>query len=306
MNKKNILIVGGTGFIGYHLAKKAIQKKLIVTSISTKPAKKIRYLKKVKYIICDISHKKKLTKVIKKEYDYVVNLGGYVDHTNKKKTLNSHYIGCKNLADIFIKKFPKFFLQIGSCVEYGFNESPQNENMVTNIKSIKSTYGEAKLSATRYLIDLYKKKKFPTSILRLYLAYGPRQDQNRLIPITIMACLKNRIFKCSSGDQIRDFIHIDDVIRAIFKLIKSKKSIGQIFNIGSGKPMKVKSVIEQIRKISKGGFPQYGKIKLRKDEIKKLYPNIKKIKKEINLSPKITFNKGITSTIKYYKDNFLI
>ena len=45
MNKKNILIVGGTGFIGYHLAKKAIQKKLIVTSISTKPAKKIRYLK---------------------------------------------------------------------------------------------------------------------------------------------------------------------------------------------------------------------------------------------------------------------
>ena len=42
--------------------------------------------------------------------------------------------------------------------------------------------------------------------------------------------------------------------------------------------MKVKKVIEQIRKISKGGFPQYGKIKLRKDEIKKLYPNIKKIK----------------------------
>jgi len=55
-----------------------------------------------------------------------------------------------------------------------------------------------------------------------------------------------------------------------------------------------------------GGFPQYGKIKLRKDEIKKLYPNIKKIKKEIKLSAKITFNKGITSTIKYYKDSFLI
>ena len=87
MNKKNILIVGGTGFIGYHLAKKAIQKRLIVTSISTKPAKKIRHLKKVEYIICDISDKKKLTKVIKKKYDYVVNLGGYVDHTNKKKHL---------------------------------------------------------------------------------------------------------------------------------------------------------------------------------------------------------------------------
>ena len=65
MYKKNILIVGGTGFIGYHLAKKAIQKKFSVTSLSTKPAKKIRYLKKVKYIYCDISNKQKLKNVIK-------------------------------------------------------------------------------------------------------------------------------------------------------------------------------------------------------------------------------------------------
>ena len=88
MYKKNILIVGGTGFIGYHLAKKAIQKKFSVTSLSTKPAKKIRYLKKVKYIYCDISNKQKLKNVIKKRFQYVVNLGGYVDHSNKKKTLN--------------------------------------------------------------------------------------------------------------------------------------------------------------------------------------------------------------------------
>ena len=85
MNKKNILIIGGTGFIGYHLAKKAIQKKFIVTSISTRPAKKIRHLKKVKYVFCDISNKTKLNKVIKEQFDYVVNLGGYVDHSNKKK-----------------------------------------------------------------------------------------------------------------------------------------------------------------------------------------------------------------------------
>ena len=58
MNKKNILIVGGTGFIGYHLAKKAIQKKLIVTSISTKPAKKIRYLKKVNILFVIFQIKK--------------------------------------------------------------------------------------------------------------------------------------------------------------------------------------------------------------------------------------------------------
>jgi len=56
--KNNILIVGGTGFIGYHLAKKSLKKGWRVTSISSKPPKKIRYLPKVKYILCDITKKK--------------------------------------------------------------------------------------------------------------------------------------------------------------------------------------------------------------------------------------------------------
>ena len=59
--KKNILIVGGTGFIGYHLAKKSLKKGWQVTSISTKPPPKKRHLSNVKYIFCDIA-KKKLVK----------------------------------------------------------------------------------------------------------------------------------------------------------------------------------------------------------------------------------------------------
>ena len=102
--KKKILIVGGTGFLGYHLAKKSLQKKWSVTSISLSKPKKYRYLKKVKYIICDISKKESLKKKLNKNFDYVVNLGGHVDHSNKKKTYNSHYEGCKNLASFFLKK----------------------------------------------------------------------------------------------------------------------------------------------------------------------------------------------------------
>ena len=83
----SILVVGGTGFIGYHLAKKSLTKGWQVTSISSNPPKKIRYLSKVKYIICDITKKNLLKKNIKKSFDYVVNLAGYVDHSNKKKNL---------------------------------------------------------------------------------------------------------------------------------------------------------------------------------------------------------------------------
>ena len=135
----------------------------------------------------------------------------------------------------------------------------------------------------------------------MYLAYGPKQDTNRFIPIIIKGCLENKKFPCSNGNQFRDFIHIKDVIRAIFECLKNKNAIGEIINIGSGKPKKIKNIILLIKKIVKKGYPQFGKIKLRKDEILKLYPNINKARKTINWSPKVQFNKGLENTISFYK-----
>jgi len=301
-SQNNILIVGGTGFIGYHLAKKVLTKGWNVTSISSKPPKKIRYLSGVNYQFCDITNKKILKKKINKPFKYVVNLGGYVDHSNKKKTFKSHYYGCKNLAEIFLKKKLLSFVQMGSSIEYGNIRSPQKESSKVDPKFIKSIYGKAKLLSSTYLLNLFKRKKFPCTILRLYLAYGPRQDINRFLPIIINGCIKNKKFPCSAGNQLRDFVFVEDVVEAIIKSLTNKKARGQILNIGSGKPKKIINIIKNVKKISKGGQPQFGEIKLRKDEILKLYPSIKKTKKIINWRPKILFNKGLKLTIKFYHE----
>jgi len=302
-NKKNILIVGGTGFIGYHLAVKCLNKGWKVTSISTKLPKTIRYLSKVNYIICDIANKKSLVKKVKKNFDYVVNLGGHVDHSNKKKTFLSHYIGCKNLAEVFKKKNIKAFVQMGSCIENGKLKSPQIENLTSRSSSIKSIYGKAKLLSSIYLLKLYKNNNFPCVILRLYLAYGPKQDVNRFIPIITNGCIRNTTFPCSKGDQLRDFIYISDVVDAIIKSLRSKKAKGQIINIGTGKPKKIKDLINYIKKVTKGGQPEFGKIKYRKDEMIKLYPRISKAKNLIGWKPKVSFNNGLKRTIKYYYES---
>ncbi len=298
--RKKILIVGGTGFIGYHLSKASLKKGWKVTSISTKPPKKIRFLPKVKYIICDITNKKIINRKIKEYFHYVVNLGGYVDHSNKKKTFKSHYYGCKNLADFFLNKQLEAFIQIGSCIEYGRAKSPQTENKFSNPKFNKSVYGKAKLMSSIYLKKLFKKKGFPSTILRLYLAYGPRQDVNRFIPIIITGCIRNKPFPCSEGSQLRDFLHVKDVVNGIFKTLQNKRARGHIINIGSGKPRKIKEIIKLIKDKVKKGKPKFGKISLRKDEILKLYPSIKKAKKIIKWQPKISFERGLLSTISYY------
>ena len=301
MNNKKILIVGGSGFIGYHLAKRSLEKNWKVTSISSNSPKKIRYLSKVKYIRCDITNKKLLKKKIQEPFDYVVNLGGYVDHSNKKKTYKSHYEGCKNLAEIFLTKKLLSFIQIGSSLEYGISNSPQKEKIKCNLKSIKSVYGKAKLLSTLYMINLFKKKNFPATVLRLYQVYGPKQDTNRFLPITITGCLKNKKFPCSTGNQMRDFTYVDDVVEAVIKSLINKNARGQIINIGTGKPRVIKKVIEKVKKISKGGYPQYGMFKQRKFEIPTLYPNVEKAKNKIDWKSKTPFEKGLKKTIRSYK-----
>ncbi len=295
---KSILIAGGTGFIGFHLAKKCLNLNWSVTSLSTSLPKKKRKLKKVSYKICDISNYNQIIKNIKPDFNYVVNLAGYVDHSNKLKTMKSHYIGCKNLSKFFLNSKIKKFIQVGSSIEYGKIKSPQSERKFS--KKTFSIYGKAKLLSTLFSQNLYKKFNFPVTILRLYLVYGPYQDINRVIPITISNALKDKKFNCSNGLQLRDFIYIDDVINAIIKTLKNSKSSGEIINIGSGKPISIKNVIIKICNLINSGKPLFGKVKLRNDEIMKLYPNVNKAKKILGWIPHTSLEKGLKKTINFF------
>ena len=298
--KEKILILGGTGFIGYHLAKEALRKGFQVISLSKNAPVKKRYLKKVKYILADISNQNLINKKIKVDFKYVINLAGYVDHTDKLKTYKSHYLGCKNISNFFLKKKIKKFIQVGSSMEYGLAKSPQKENFKCKPKSI---YGRAKFLSTNHLLNLYLKKKFPVTVVRLYQVYGPCQDLNRFMPIIIDSCKSNKNFSCSHGKQFRDFLYIDDLIKAFFLILKNPKTEGEILNIGFGRPLKVRSIIDRILGYYKSGNPQFGKIKLRKEEQMKIYPDISKAKKFLKWKPKINFTKGLAKTIQYYNAN---
>ncbi len=300
MYKKKLLIFGGTGFLGFHTAKKALQKSFEVTSISKNKPLARRYLKGVKYYFCDVSKKKKIEKILNKRYDYIINYSGYVDHSNKKLTYLSHFVGCKNIVDVLINKnkFPKIFIQIGSSIENGKKKSPQIETPINKSKKILSVYGQSKYKASKYLLNKFKKFKFPLVILRPYLIYGPNQEPNRLIPHVIKNCLLNKEFKLSNCTQYRDFLYIDDYINILFKILKSNIGIGQIFNIGSGKPIQLKKIINLIKNNIKKGKPIFGEFKLRRDEILKMYANINKVKKYYKWKPKTAIKSGINKTIR--------
>ena len=118
----------------------------------------------------------------------MVNSGGYGDHSNfengGENVLNSHFFGLINLVKTIRKKKLKKFIQIGSSAEYGIAPSPQKESMKG---TPSSPYAIAKFACTEFLQMLYKTEKFPATTLRFFLAYGPRQDENRILPQVIKA-----------------------------------------------------------------------------------------------------------------------
>lgn len=299
LDKKRFLIIGGTGFIGFFIAKKLLEQKNYVSILSTSKPSKFRKITNAEYLIGNVQNLKKLKQIFQnRNYDYVINSCGYVEHFNKKRIHETHFKGCVNLYKIFKKKKLKKFIQIGSSAEYGNIKLPHKE---MSFCKPKGYYGRTKLKATKFFLNKFKKNQFPICVVRLYQVYGPKQSFDRFIPMLIRASILKKKLNTSNGKQLRDFLYISDVVDAILKTIKSKKTQGKIINIGYGKSIPLINIINYIAKKLDFFSPIFGKINLRKDESLNSFPDIKRAKKLINWTPKIYWKKGILMTIKYYK-----
>ena len=291
------MIVGGSGFLGKNLIDKLKFLNFVIYSVSRKIPKIKDH--KVIYYKVDISKEKDLKKIKKINFNYVINFGGNIDHKNYKETNEAHFIGTQKLLKAINLNYLNLFIQIGSSLEYGNRNSPQSEKAQPKPTSI---YGKAKLKASNFLNSFCKKNRIKFIILRPYQIYGPYQKFDRLIPQVIKSCLANKKFDCTNGNQLRDFLYVDDFINLILKIIQKTKINSGIYNVGYGKPEKVNFVIKKINNLIQKGHPNFGKIKMRKDEIMCLYPNINKVKKNFKWTPKTKLAQGLKKTLNFYKN----
>ena len=294
----SLLIVGGTGFIGRHLVRAAKLKDWDVTSVSLHlPTEQYR-IDGVNYQKVDVTDFAAVKANLNVNFDYVVNLGGYIDHTlfknGGKVLIEQHFNALQNIVEILPREKLKRFIQIGSSDEYGNTPAPQLEDYR---ESPISPYSLGKLASTHFLQMLYKTENFPASILRLFLTYGPGQDDKRFLPQIIKGCLQDLPFPTSHGEQLRDFCYVEDTVKAIFLALHSDSANGEIFNVASGVPITIRSLIDRICTIIDKGKPQFGFIPYRTGENMELYASIKKINNVLGWTPQVSLDEGIKRTI---------
>jgi UDP-glucose 4-epimerase len=319
-SSKNILVTGGAGYIGSHIAEQLIKNKvnvIILDNLVTGYKKLIN--KKAKFVKADIKNKSKITEIIK-EYNIssIIHLAAYLNvseaENNKKKYYQNNIIGTKNLLEACKNSNVENIIFSSSCSIYGDVKGSVNENRKANPQGY---YAYTKYKSEELIKKFSKQNKFKYGILRYFNVAGAspsgkigeiEKSHGHLIKNLAIQSLKKkpiiRIFgnnyKTKDGTCIRDYIHVSDLsnihIKGLNYLEKNKKSF--ILNCGYGKGYSVQQIVNIFKKIKKGVEIQYQK--RRPGDIAQVYADTKKFKKILKWKPKYNnINKIILSAIKW-------
>lgn len=137
---------------------------------------------------------------------------------------------------------------------------------------------------------------------RIFYLYGPREHRLRLVPSVILSLLDGEKAKCSHGLQIRDYLYVKDVARAVVKLLDSEVS-GPV-NIGSGTPIRLSEIIYKIADIiGHKELVHLGAIPTSVDEPKIVLADITKLKGSTDWNPLFTLEEGLHETVQWWQSN---
>jgi nucleoside-diphosphate-sugar epimerase len=189
------------------------------------------------------------------------------------------------------------FVGVGSCFEYSQRFGYQSEDTPLETSSL---YSAAKSSAATILGPIGAALGMKTTWARLFLQYGPEEDPRRLVPDVIRSLLAGKPVKTTLGEQVRDFLHIDDVAEALVAIVAADTS--EVVNIGSGVPVRVRDVVTTIaRQIGRPELVELGALPYRPGDAMFLCANTTRIKSETPWRPRFDLESGLADTIAWWR-----
>jgi len=316
-NNKNVLITGGLGFIGSNLTHNLLEHGANICIIDNlNPLYGGNNFniqdkeKNIKIVIDDIKNTEVILPLIEKA-DIIFHLAAqvsYIDSLNIPfEDLDLNARATLNILELCRKYNPKAKVVFSSSrMVYGKAEKDIiTENETTNPLSL---YGIHKLTSEKYLLMYYKDFNIPCTILRLTNPYGPRQQVKHskysLVGWFIRQAMEEKTIKIyGDGNQLRDYIYVDDIVDAMIKCGEAESAVGEIINIGVGSSTKFSDMVTKVVDCVKKGNIEYipWPENYEKVETGDINVDISKLQRITGWKPKVSLDDGINQTYEYYK-----
>lgn len=317
-----VLITGGAGFIGSHLADEFIDNGhnvIVLDNLSTGRLENVVGLNSnpnFELVVDTILNETLVDKLVEKS-DVIFHLAAAVGvELIVKKPLESLTTNIKG-SEIILEmayRYHKKVLITSTSEIYGKNvNGPLKENddrILGSPLKTRWSYSTAKAVDEMLAYVYWKEKKVPSVIVRLFNTVGPRQTgaYGMVIPRFIAQALNNEpLTVYGTGKQSRCFLHVNDTVSALIKLIEEPRSIGEVFNIGSQEEVSIEQLAKEIIKIS-GSKSKIEYIPYDKayeegfEDMQRRVPDISKVNKVIGFKPTYTLPEIIRDIVKYLKN----
>jgi UDP-glucose 4-epimerase len=315
------LITGGAGFIGSHLAEALLNEGHevdVIDNLSTGSIRNIGHLKshpKFTYVIDTLTNEPLLAELIDRNdviFHFAAAVGVKLIVEQPVHTIETNVHGTEVVLKHASKKKKKVIIASTSEV-YGKNaEVPFREDAdLVMGPTVKHRWAYACSKAIDEFLALayYKEKKLPVIIVRFFNTVGPRQtgQYGMVLPSFVRQALANEpITVFGDGTQSRSFTYIGDVVGCVMRLVKERKAVGEVFNIGNKQEVTILRLAEMVKELTGSAseiifIPYDRAYEAGFEDMPRRVPDLSKVHALVGYEPKVQLHEIINNVIQYFR-----
>ena len=300
---KKVLLTGASGFVGRHCLTPLVVRGYEVHAVSSNADSSTVILPGMRWHGIDLLDAAQVSALIAEvQPTHLLHCAWYAK-PGKYWTASENFRWVEaslHLLQTFAESNGQRVVGVGSCAEYDWTAGYCSENSTPLTPT--TTYGRCKQALYLILDDLNKQEGLSTAWGRLFFLYGPHEHAERLVASMICSLLQEQPARCSHGEQIRDFLYVQDAADALVALLDSDVT-GPV-NIASGVPVTLKQVMLEIaEQLSRPNLIQLGARPAPEQEPPLLLADVGRLRDEVGWSPKYDLASGLRETINWWKLN---